>query len=259
MTRRASRVARVMRAQRRAPPAVRVFAALVLVALAWLVVNWTYQVVRKPAELFFPVSGTLSKTPADTWRTYSALFREHSTATITPEFLAALAQVEAAGNPVARTYWRWRLSWNPFKWYQPASTSVGMYQITDGTFREARRYCIHNHAVVEAGAWNDWRGCWFNALYTRVIPGDAVEMTSALLDHEVALLLRQRPANRPTPAQKLDLAGVIHLCGTGGGETYLRRGFSAASLRCGSEDAAGYLDELHAAMRVFVKFSRERP
>jgi hypothetical protein len=247
-----------MRAQRRAPRTVRLLAALLLAAGSWLVVNWVYQVVRKPAELFFPVSGTLAKTPADTWRTYRALFRAHSTATITPEFLAALAQVEAAGNPVARTYWRWRLSWNPFKWYQPASTSVGMYQMTDGTFREARRYCIHNHAVAEAGAWNDWRGCWFNAFYTRVVPSHAVELTSALLDHQVAVLLRQRPASHATPAQKLDLAAMIHLCGFGGGESYLQRGFRAEGLRCGSEDAARYLGELHAAMRVFATLSRER-
>lgn len=257
MARVASRVAR-SRARRRAPPAVRLLAAVVLVTVAWLVSNWVYQVVRKPAELFFPVSGILSKMPAETWRTYAPLFRAHSTATMTPEFLAALAQVEAAGNPIARTYWRWRLSWNPFTWYQPASTAVGMYQITNGTFREAKRYCIHDHAVVEAGAWTDWRGCWFNALYTRVIPSHAIEMTSAFLDHQVAVLLRQRPTSRATQAQKLDLAAIIHLCGIGGGEVFLQRGFRTAGLRCGSEDAARYLADLHGAMRVFLMLSRER-
>ena len=258
MTRAASRMARVMRGLRRAPPAVKFLAAILLLVVTWLAMNWVYQVARKPAELFFPVSGALSKTPAETWRRYGPLFRAHSTATMTPEFLAALAQVEGAGNPTARTYWRWRLSWNPFKWYQPASTAVGMYQITDGTFREAKRYCIHDHVVVEAGAWNDWRGCWFNALYTRVIPSHAIEMTSALLDHQVSVLLRQQPATRATPAQKLDLAAIIHLCGIGGGEMYLQRGFRAAGLRCGSEDAARYLVDLHAAMRVFAAMSRGR-
>jgi hypothetical protein len=37
----------------------------------WLAANWGYQVIRKPAELFFPVSGALSKTPAETWRQYA--------------------------------------------------------------------------------------------------------------------------------------------------------------------------------------------
>ncbi|HXZ93881.1 MAG TPA: hypothetical protein VEG36_13475, partial [Burkholderiales bacterium] len=71
--------------------------ALGLIALAFAI-NWTYQAARKPAELFFPVSGALSKTPEETWRQYAPLFREDATAVITPDFLAALAQVEAAGN-----------------------------------------------------------------------------------------------------------------------------------------------------------------
>ena len=79
-----------------------------------LLVNWLVQVARKPTELFFPVSGALSKTPAETWRSYAPIFRQHSTAVMTPELLAALAQVEGAGNPVARTYWRWRLTQQPF-------------------------------------------------------------------------------------------------------------------------------------------------
>ena len=53
--------------------------------------------------------------------------------------------LEGSGNPVARTYWWWRFSWNPFEVYRPASSAVGMFQITDGTFAEARRYCIHDH------------------------------------------------------------------------------------------------------------------
>ena len=62
----------------------------VLLVAVWSAVNWMYQVVRKPTELFFPVSGALSKAPAETWRQYGPLFHEHSTATITPDLLAAL-------------------------------------------------------------------------------------------------------------------------------------------------------------------------
>jgi hypothetical protein len=97
--------------------------------------------------MFFPVSGALNKMPAETWRQYAPLFNEYSTATITPELLAALAQVESAGNPVARTYWRWRLTWHPFEIYQPASSAVGMYQLTDAAFADARHYCIRHHTV----------------------------------------------------------------------------------------------------------------
>ena len=65
------------------------------------------------------------------------------------KLLAALAQVEGSGNPVARTYWRWSWKRAPFDLYSPASSAVGMYQITNGTFAEARRYCIRRHTVVK--------------------------------------------------------------------------------------------------------------
>ena len=106
--------------------AVRFVAGTAVILVLLFTLNWLYQVIRKPAEMFFPVSGALHKTPAETWRQYGPLFHEHSTAVMTPELLAALAQVEGSGNPVARTYWRWQLTWNPFEMYQPASSAVGM-------------------------------------------------------------------------------------------------------------------------------------
>src|SRR5216684_110888 len=133
-----------------APLVVRLLVGAILVVLMWSAVNWAYQVIRKPTELFFTVSSTLSKTPSETWRQYAPLFREHSTITISPELLAALAQVEGSGNPVARTYWRWQGSWNPFAVYRPASSAVGMYQITDPTFREAKRFWI----VTSRALWS---------------------------------------------------------------------------------------------------------
>ena len=225
-------------------------AAGALVA-ASLAVNWLYQVVRKPAELFFPVSGVLHKTPAQTWNQYGPLFREHSTATITPELLAAIAQVEGSGNPVARTYWRWRLTHEPFEIYRPASSAVGMYQITDGTYREAKRYCVRDHAVVMDGPWHDWNSCWFNWLYVRVVPSHAVEMTSALLDRQVTSI-----AAKATPLQKQDLAAVIHLCGVAGGRAYAARGFRpAAGQRCGDHDLRGYLARVNAMKRAFARLA----
>ena len=140
---------RAVLALRVAPLAVRIVAGTVLLVAAWAAVNGIVQVARKPTEVFFPVSDSLGKPPAQTWRQYGPLFAKHSTTVITPELLAALAQVEGSGNPMARTYWRWRPGWNPFEVYRPASSAVGMFQITDGTFAEARRYCIHDHVVVQ--------------------------------------------------------------------------------------------------------------
>ena len=240
------------------PLALRIIVATVVILAVWSAVNWAYQVMRKPTELFFPVSGALSKTPAETWRQYASLFREHSTPVMTPELLAALAQVEGAGNPVARTYWRWRMSWNPFELYRPASSAVGMYQITDPTFREARRYCIHDHVVVEDGPWHEWKSCWFNGLYMRVVPSHAVELTSALLDRSVSSTLARQRVAVATLQQKQDLAAIIHLCGAGPGDAYARRGFRLTpAQKCGDHDVKGYLGQVNAMKRQFARMAAD--
>jgi len=171
---------------------------------------------------------------------------------IAPELLAALAQIEGAGNPVARPRWSWRPSWNPFELYRPPSSAVGMFQITDAAFRDAKRYCIHDHAVVEDGPWYDPGSCWFNSLYTRVVPSHAIEMTSALLDRRVATMLARSAA---TLGQKQDLAAVIHLCGPARGQVYARRGFQPAGQRCGTHDLAAYLAQVNALKRLFARLA----
>jgi hypothetical protein len=244
----------VLRALRSAPlPLQAVLAAACGVGL-WFVANGVYQVVCKPSELFFPVAGTLYRTPSETWREYALAFRAHATPVITPTLLAALAQVEGSGNPVARTYWRFRPTWHPFELYRPASSAVGMYQITDATFEEAKRYCIHDHAVVERGAWHDLGSCWFNGLYTRVVPSHAVEMTSALLHLQVSRTLERRRIRSATLRQEQDLAAVIHLCGAAAGDAYARRGFRVArGQRCGDHDVRRYLARVDAMKRVFAR------
>jgi hypothetical protein len=242
------------RAYRRAPASAQIIFVVALIVMSWLVLNGAYQVVRKPSELFFPVSGRLYKTPSQTWGTYARLFRRHATEVITPELLAALAQVEGSGNPVARTYWRWRLTHEPFEVYRPASSAVGMYQLTDGTFAQARRYCIHRNVVVEDGPWHDFRSCWFNSLYTRVLPSHAIELTSAYLDRQVAQVLARQGIAGATLKQKQELAAVIHLCGAGAGAAYARRGLvPSAEQRCGDHDLRSYLARIDAMKTRFAQ------
>lgn len=251
------RLWRAMLLLRRAPGFVQ--AALLLALLAVLVPasNWLYQVARKPSELFFPVSDALFKTPRETWATYAPLFHAHATALMTPELLAALAQAEASGNPVARTYWRWSWTLNPFEIYRPASSAVGMYQITDGTFDEARRYCVRGHRVAREGPWHDWDSCWFNGLYTRVLPSHAIEMTSANLDHRVHEILARRGIRRASLRQKQDLAIVTHLCGAGAAARFAARGLRPApGQHCGDHDLARYLARVHGLANTFARLRR---
>ncbi len=240
---------------RAAPPWVQIVIGLVCALTVFSAVNLVYQVIRKPTEMFFPVSSTLMKMPAGTWRAYAPLFRANATAAITPELLAALAQVEASGDPVARTYWRWRFSWNPFEIYRPASSAVGMYQMTDGAFAEARHFCIRHHTVVADGPWHDMGSCWFNSLYTRVLPSHAVELAAVYLDRNVAEILAHRPG-AATPQQKQDLAAMIHLCGAGAADAFARRGFRLIpGQRCGDHEAAAYLARVNAMKRQFLRLA----
>src|SRR6187402_1719865 len=156
-----------------------ILAAVLLIALP--LVNLAWQVIRKPTELLFLADRKLDKQPAETWRQYGASFRRFATDAVSPELLAALAQTESTGNPAVRTYWRWRWSWNPFAWYRPASSAVGLLQMTDPAFAEASRFCIRGHVVVS--------DCWFTSLYFRPLPGHAIELASIYLDRQVASVL----------------------------------------------------------------------
>jgi hypothetical protein len=244
------------RALRRKSAITQVIIGLAAVLTLSLATNWIYQVIRKPSELFFPVSGTLYKTPSETWRQYAPMFLRLATTVITPNLLAAIAQVEGSGNPVVRTYWRWSWRPQPFEVYRPASSAVGMYQITDGTFAEARRFCINNHTVVEDGPWNSWHSCWFNSLYARVVPAHAAELTSAYLDHVVAGTLERHRMISATLQQKQELAAVIHLCGGGVGDDFVRRRFRLSDgQKCGDHDVRAYLARVDAMKAVFARLA----
>lgn len=224
---------------------------------ALFALNWIYQVIRKPGEIFAPVSASLSKSPESTWRNYGPLFEKYSTSIISPELLAALAQVEGSGNPIARTYWRWQWSWNPFEVYRPASSALGMFQVTDGTFVEARKYCIHNHEVVADGPWYDLSSCWFNSFYTRILASHASEMTSAYLHRSVLNALASRRPAKVSVAQKQKLAAVIHLCGSKKGETFVRRGFQLTQReRCGTHSLRQYLIQVELMRKRFARLRK---
>jgi hypothetical protein len=229
-----------------------VWIALAATALAGA--TFAYQVARKPTELLSLAVPSAPKPPAATWAEYGPLFEAHSTDIVPPELLAALVQQESAGDPLARTYWRWRWSWNPLDLYGPASSAVGILQMTDGNYADARRLCIHGHAVAEEGAWSDPEACWFNALYLRTVPSHAIEMTAAWLHRSVEAVLAAQRIRRATSAQKQRLAAVVHLCGRERGAAFARRGFWVVpGERCGEHDLGRYVARVAEASRTFAR------
>ena len=237
----------------RAPRIVWIVGVIAIVLAVVTLTNLVYQVIHKPSELFVFVGHRLDKEPPETWRQYGALFRTYSTGTITPELLAALAQVESSGNPVARTYWRWRWSFNPFAIYRPASSAVGLYQMIDATYTEAARFCIRDHAVVESG-------CGFTSLYIRVLPSHSIELASVYLDRHVAAVLARAGNAKASASQKQDLAAFIHLCGAGPATAYARRHFHMmANERCGDQLVAAYVAKVNAMRHQFLRLAADGP
>lgn len=221
-------------------------------AAGLLAAGIVWQVANKPTELLGLVASPSPKPPAATWAAYGPLFEAHSTEIVRPELLAALAQVESAGDPLARTYWRWRWSWNPLEVFAPASSAVGILQMTDPNYSDASRLCIHDHAVAERGALLDPDGCWFNALYFRTVPSHAIEMTAAWLHRSVVEILAAERIPRASPARQRRLAVVVHLCGRERGAAYARRGFwIVPGERCGDHDLARYVARVEAHAATF--------
>jgi len=236
-------------------------ARLVAVTAALSVVlitgNWLYHVLRKPSELVGLVAGPAPRTPGETWRTYGPLFRRHSTEVLTPDLLGALVQIESAGDPAAHPAWRWRVGWSPLEWYGPASSAVGLLQITDATFADARRYCIHDHRVARVGAVTDLHACWFNAFYTRLLPSHAIEMTSAWLTQATHDLVAARGVPGVKLGSRQDLAAAIHLCGLERGRAFVRHGFRVLpGERCGDHGLAEYLGGVRALAALFRQLER---
>jgi hypothetical protein len=235
----------------RAPLMVRIACVAAILLSVVVLTNVVYHVIRKPTELFFFVGNALDKEPAETWRQYGPLFRSLATDTITPELLAALAQVESSGNPVARTYWRWRLSLNPFAIYRPASSAVGLYQMTNPAYAEAARFCVRGNAVTDTG-------CGFASLHIRAIPSHAIELASVYLDRNVADVLALAGDVKASAQQKQDLAAFVHLCGAGPATAYARRHFQMmAGERCGDHLVAAYISGVNAMKRQFLRLATD--
>jgi hypothetical protein len=230
-----------------------------LAIAAGVALGVAYQVARKPTELLGAVAPSTTKTPVSTWRAYGPLFGAHATEVVTPALLAALAQVESAGDPLATPSWRLHWTWNPLDVYGPPSSAVGLLQLTDGAYAEARRLCIHDGRVARAGPWYDPRGCWLNALYLRTVPSHAIEMTAAVLDDAVAQIVSERLLFRATLAERQRLAAVVHLCGKERGRAYAARGFRArAGERCGAHELGPYVARVERLQQEFERIAAGR-
>ena len=244
------RVRRLLERARRLPRAAQL--ALALAVLAVATVAW--QVAHKPTELLAAVVPSAPKRPAETWEAYRTSFEAHATRRVPAVLLAALAQAESAGDPLATPRWQLRWRANPLDLYGPPSSAAGLLQMTDGNLAEARHLCIHDHQAAREGDWLDPAACWGNGLYLRVVPDHAIEMTSAWLDASVQEVLARLRPGKLGPERQRRLVAVIHLCGRARAADYARRGFWLfPGERCGDQDVARYVARVEALAREFER------
>jgi hypothetical protein len=243
-------VRRLWRRARRLPrPALAIVAAAALGA-----VGVVWQLARKPTEVLTAVLPSSPRTPEQTWEDYGTLFRENATPIVRAELLAALAQAESAGDPLASPPWKLRPSVNPFDLYGPASRAVGLLQMTEGNLRDAQDLCILDHEVAHAGEWRGLKGCIATGLRARIVPAHSIEMTAAWLDASVREIVASERIRRMTPERERRLAAVVHLCGRAKGAEFARRGFWVApGERCGEHDLARYVTRVDALARTFAR------
>ena len=224
------------------------FSGLLFFGALLFAVNFVYQVYRNPAALLGAGEFGKAKTIKQTWASYRSDFYENSTEIMTPKYLAALAQVESAGNPWVTQ--NWKIKWNRgFKGlYAPISSSVGLYQFTTPTFEWAKKYCIHNGKVQTEGPWYQVNRCWFNSLYTRFLPSHSIEVASSYLDVQVRKLTKyQNVSDR----NKRRLASIIHLCGVNKAKRFIRNGYHLPSMRyCGSHSVRNYVRKIERFERA---------
>ena len=228
------------------------FATLLLVF--FIAGNMTLQIIQKPTEILSFFLGHQTKNPKQTWESYSDILYRQATTTIPATYLAALAQAESGGDPYSSPPWKLDLkkSWKQI--FAPASSSVGLYQFTSGTFKAAKKYCIHNNKLARSTVWSDINGCWFNSLYFRFSASDSIELASAYLTNYVQRLLGKK---RTSLRNRKRLASIIHLCGVRIGKKFVRNNFKLKRIRkCGTHSVSRYVRRIENLERKFKILAR---
>jgi hypothetical protein len=87
-----------------------------------------------------------------------------------------------------------------------------------------------------------------------------VELTSAYLDRAISLDLQRHGISAASVAQRQELAAVIHLCGAGAGDAFVRRGFRLTpGERCGDHEAHAYVERIMNMRAEFARLAAAAP
>ena len=219
----------------------RIYKYLFFAGLLLFVANITYSLIDKPGQALSPISHLFKKFPTQTWQNYDRYFQDFATTEISASFLAALAQSESGGNPLATVYWRWQWTKDIHKIFHPASSALGMYQITVGTFQRMKNYCWQKGVVKK-------QDCFWNQFRTRFSSYDSIYLVSAYLNHWVKKYPRYR--------DKEKMAALIHLCGPQKVKRHMRwHGNLNKITKCGTHSTRRYVNKIKRYQNTFHRLA----
>ncbi len=226
----------------------------VLISLFLFNIGW--QLYRKPTELLRPAIGFFHKSPIETWRDYQDEFQKYSGKYFRPSFLAALAQIESNGNPLAQSYWDWRFSTNWRRIFAPASSAVGIYQITNSTFLDAKRFCKKSGKLFYDATHLKLKHCKENRYASRLSAEDSIRMVSSRMEYYLNKLLRGRKLSLQ---QSERVASVLHLCGVYKAKRFVKAGLSYRAIgKCGSHNPRYYYKKIQKQQRKIAGYKVAR-
>jgi hypothetical protein len=203
-------------------------------------INAIYQIFLNPIHLFSFISKPFSKTPQQTWDAYSEIFQRQGDTRITPELLAAIAQVESAGNPLAAPPWQFSLSTDVAQLFAPASSAFGIMQITKGTFETMRKLAKEEGRPTP--------------VMTRLRVEDSVQLSAIHLRRSIQDLIGDRGWDKLDRRRSTHLASVIHLCGPEVGKRLIKLQYRTERLpRCGSHWPEVYSNRVWELRQYFEK------
>ncbi|MCH2535573.1 MAG: lytic transglycosylase domain-containing protein [Bdellovibrionales bacterium] len=212
------------------------------------------QIIQKPAHLLGFMSSYFYKTPYETWQSYHQDFKQYETITTSSYVLAAIAQVESSGNPIATPHWEWNLKNKWHSLYAPVSSSVGLYQFTTPTFERAGTLCVHKGEIYDkVEPYQILHPCWWSRFGVRLSASSSIRAASAYLHKEVGELLRRFNMEHLGVKSRARLAMVVHLCGKYKAALLLKKRSLASLGYCGSHNVAQYIKK---AERLIVKFKK---
>lgn len=211
--------------------------------------NFAYQIYKNPLHALSFFSRPMNKTPRETWSVYADVFKAGSAGRLSPTLLAALAQVESRGNPLAAPEWRVQLTPDLSGVYAPASSAFGIMQITKGTFDLILKSCGKSGET-----------CPNRDLATRMRARDSVNMVSGFILRSMEDIITPSGVARLSEEKLIKLAAVIHLCGPEVGRRLARNGYNVNALsRCGSHWPSVYANQVADMKNMFELISaRER-